>query len=293
MKRVLLTGSTGFVGSRILKEYSGRWQIIAPARSEMQLTDAESIRRILEQAQPEVVIHTAALSSTGYCEEHPEESFAVNVLAAEQIAKGCSALGAKLVFFSSDQVYNGTRQLGAMKETAPLSPVNVYGRHKLEAEQRVLNICPDTVCLRASWMYDWEKPGMKNNTGFWGLLQTVMQKGTPLNLAVREYRGITWVMPVVQAMEKIGHLPGGVYNLGARNHRSTYETGMDCLRILGADREQCGLLKPDAQRWPEFERNLSMNSDLLRRYGVDLGDTVDGFAVFHNALKNEQGGNSV
>ena len=60
--------------------------------------------------------------------------------------------GAKLISFSSDQVYAGVTQPGPLPETLPLSPANTYGRHKLEAEERVLALCPEAVLLRAPWM---------------------------------------------------------------------------------------------------------------------------------------------
>ena len=63
-------------------------------------------------------------------------------------------VGAKLLSCSSDQVYAGVTQRGALAETLPLSPSNVYGQHKLEAEARVLARCPDAVVLRLPWMYD-------------------------------------------------------------------------------------------------------------------------------------------
>lgn len=63
-------------------------------------------------------------------------------------------IGAKLVAFSSDQVYAGVEQSGPLPETIPLKPANVYGQGKLEMEQRVQALCPGAVLLRATWMYD-------------------------------------------------------------------------------------------------------------------------------------------
>ncbi len=294
MQRVFITGGTGFVGSRLVRQYQDKWQITAPGHDLMELTDPESVHRALQQAAPELVIHTAALSDTGWCESHPLASFAVNLEGTVHLAKECAALGAKLVLFSSDQVYNGTRKLGPLAEDAPLDPVNVYGRHKLEAERRALELCPDTVCLRASWMYDFDRPGCKPGTGFWGMLRRSAAGRMPLRLPVREYRGITWVQPVVQAMERMAGLPGGVYNMGAENPLNTYATGLACLEQMGAGEEVLALLEPDAQRWPEFERNLSMDTGRLKQAcGVDLGDTVGSFAACLAAWNEREGGKSV
>ena len=125
MKRVLITGAGGFVGGRLAAYYRDRWDITPLDHKQLDLTDSQAVHAALQAAAPELVIHTAALADTGYCESHPLESFEVNLQAPAALAKECAALGAKLVFLSSDQVYNGTRKLGPLPEDAPLAPVNV------------------------------------------------------------------------------------------------------------------------------------------------------------------------
>lgn len=294
MKRVVITGASGFVGGRLAAHYRDRWDSTPLDHKALDLTDHEAVHAALQAAAPELVIHTAALADTGYCENHPLESFEVNLQAPAALAKECAALGAKLVFFSSDQVYNGTRRLGPLPEDAPLDPVNVYGRHKWEAEQRVLETCPQAVCLRASWMYDFDRPGLKSSTGFWGILRWAAAGKMPLSMALREYRGITWVQPVIEAMEQMAALPGGVYNMGAENRLNTYATALECLGLLGAGEDVLALVRPDTDRWPEFERNLSMDTSRLKTgCGVDLGDTVGSFAACLRAFEEQEGGNVI
>lgn len=93
---------------------------------------------------------------------------------------GCSAKsGAKLVAFSSDQVYTGLTEHGPFDEDTPLSPANVYGRHKQEMEQRVLDILPDAVLLRAAWMYDLPGYGLPIHGNFLlNLLTAAMRQET-------------------------------------------------------------------------------------------------------------------
>ena len=289
MKRVVITGAGGFVGGRLARRYQDQWAITPLDHKQLELTRPEKVHEALTAAAPELVIHTAALADTGYCESHPLESFEVNLQVPVTLARECAALGAKLVLFSSDQVYNGTRWRGPLSEDAPLDPVNVYGRHKWEAEQRVLELCPDAVCLRASWMYDFERPGLKNSTGFWGMLRRSAAGRMPLTVPVREYRGITWVAPVVEAMERMADLPGGVYNMGARNRRNTFDTARECLRRMGAPEPVLELVQPDGERFLEFERNLSMDTTRLKAgCGVDFGDTADSFSACLAAWEQEQ-----
>lgn len=137
-KKILITGSSGFLGSRLAYYYRNKYDLLLPTHNELNVSREDMVKAYLEEQRPEVVIHCAALSHTGYCEQHPEESHRTNVQGTVRMAKACKQTGAKLIFMSSDQVYNGTPLRGALKEEVALQPVNVYGRHKLEAEQRAL-----------------------------------------------------------------------------------------------------------------------------------------------------------
>ena len=160
MKKILISGSSGFVGSRVLHQWQGRAELFTFPRGSLAAADESDIRRFVETVQPDVILHLAALSDTGYCQQHPEESQRANVELPIQMAKAARDTGAKLISFSSDQVYAGVTQPGPLPETLPLSPANTYGQHKLEAEERVLALCPEAVLLRAPWMYDLPGDGL-------------------------------------------------------------------------------------------------------------------------------------
>ena len=145
--KILITGAHGFVGNRLMQDLDDT--VAAPSMRGM---SEEQIRNMIEKSRADVIIHTAAISDVGTCEKDPGASYEANVRLPLFLAK--AAKEQKLICFSSDQVYRGCAGEGPYKEE-DASPCNVYGRHKLEMEQRVLDVKPDAVMLRAEWMYDY------------------------------------------------------------------------------------------------------------------------------------------
>lgn len=282
MKKLLITGASGFVGSRVVERWRNDYIILAPSHTELDITDTISVERYLLEQAPQVVVHLAALSNTWYCEQHPDESYLVNVEGVRNLAAAAACNGAKLILFSSDQVYNGNCESGALNEDVAVTPENVYGRHKLEAEQRALELCPSAVALRATWMYDSERVGMPVHQNFVLNIANAIKERKPLVLPVREYRGITWVRDVVEYLPDTFTLPGGVYNYGVGNTMNTYETACCYCEMLVGLRSG-PLLQPDYERYPLHERNLAMSTEKIFRASggaVCFGSTMDGLRIF-------------
>ena len=227
------------MGSRVLHQWQGCAELITFPRGSLAAADESAIRRFVETVQPDVILHLAALSDTGYCQQHPEESQRANVELPIWMAKAAQDTGAKLISFSSDQVYAGVTQPGPLPETLPLSPANTYGQHKLEAEERVLALCPEAVLLRAPWMYDLPGDGLP------------LRGNLPLNLLQAAFQ-----------------LPGGVYNFGSGNDADMVTTARQFAEALGVQVQ----IEP-----ADFSRNLVMDSSKLAAQGIRFHDTLSSF----------------
>lgn len=267
MKRVLITGSGGFVGARVMRRLADRLTLIPAPRGLMARATEADITRLVAETHPDAILHTAALSDTGYCESHPEESFRANVQLPLWLAGAAAGEGSKLVAFSSDQVYAGVSLNGPLSEDLSLTPANVYGRHKREMEQKVLDVLPDAVLLRATWLYDLPGYGLpiRGNLPL-NLLRAALH-GQPLTFSPGDHRGVTYVNQAVENLLPALDLPGGVYNFGSENDLDMLETAW---RFCSALHISPQLLTGDR------DRNLSMNTAKAQKHGLVFDSTVQG-----------------
>ena len=275
MKKILITGSSGFLGSRLAYYLKDKYDLLLPSHGELNVSREEAVRNYMEEHHPDVVIHCAALSNTWYCEQHREESHRVNVQGTVRISKACKLTGAKLVFMSSDQVYNATPLPGLLKEEDVLQPVNIYGQHKLECEQRTGWNLPESVGLRLTWMYDMPVSHMKLNSNILVNLQKAYNEGNIINAAIHEYRGVTNVWDVVRNIEKAISLPGGIYNFGSGNTLNSYDLHLKAANLLEFKEPEKWII-PDDERFYDEPRNLTMDCSLINEFGIHFPNSTEG-----------------
>ena len=274
--KLLITGASGFLGRRAAAYFAGLGhEVLTPGHALLDITDKTSVREWFRQNRPQAVIHTAAISDTGLCQQRPEWSETVNVTGCVNLAESCRESGSKLLICSSDQVYFGSTVPGPHREAEDLSPANVYGCQKLRAEQLCLAAEPGTVCLRLSWMYDTDSfPGEHGH--FLTAFRTALEDETkPLSWPVHDYRGITYVKYVVENLEKAMELPGGVYNFGSENRESTHHTLKRVLEDVGME-QALKRLTPNEQAFAGSPRDISMDLSKTEAAGITFPTTAEG-----------------
>jgi len=161
MDKILITGTSGLLGSKIVEKAIGHYKVIPtygtkplfPNSVETNITDESDVLLVFNKFRPDIVIHTAAETNVDRCEVDREHARKVNAEGTGNIARICNKMGAKIVYVSTDYVFGGEK--GLYTEEDEPNPISYYGLTKLEGEKYVAEICEDHVIVRTSVLYGW------------------------------------------------------------------------------------------------------------------------------------------
>ena len=162
MVKILVTGSAGFLGKNVFNYLKDKHQLYGISRRTSQTTTHPSditnqtIEQLLNNLNPDIIIHTAALTGVDYCESHKEEAWKTNVLGTENLINWCKKNSKKMIYISTDYVYPGI--LNNYDENSEVNPISVYGITKLEAERKVRALKNWTI-LRPTVIFGYDKGG--------------------------------------------------------------------------------------------------------------------------------------
>jgi dTDP-4-dehydrorhamnose reductase len=149
--RFTVFGASGLLGQALVPKLKDE-QLTALSSKDADIRDASEVRRVIEAARPEWVIVAAAYTDVDGCESNRELAFSVNRDGAVNVARAARDTGARLIFLSSDYVFDGNK--GSPYEADDRrNPMSVYGESKAQAEEQLLQILPDIVIVRTSWLF--------------------------------------------------------------------------------------------------------------------------------------------
>lgn len=149
--KAMIFGATGLLGKALVREWTGD-EVIGMGSGAVDIRDAARVREVVRESKPEWIVLAAAYTDVDGCEAHADAAMSVNRDGAVNVAQAAKQAGAKLLFLSSDYVFDG-------KKTSPYevsdarNPQSVYGRSKAEAEVRLLEVLPEACIARTSWLF--------------------------------------------------------------------------------------------------------------------------------------------
>ena len=161
----LVIGASGLVGSHILGVIRSSGQNARAAYRNTVIADgfrvdiahADEVNGLFRAVHPKIVYLPAALTNVDYCELNPQETYRINVRGVENVVKACNAVCAKIVYFSSDYIFDGLS--GPYEETDTVNPISEYGRQKLAAEHYIALFAEQYIIIRTTVVYGWESQG--------------------------------------------------------------------------------------------------------------------------------------
>ena len=151
-KLILLTGANGQVGFELARSLQGWGHVVALDRSGLDLADSEQIRRVVRELSPALIVNAAAYTAVDAAESDVAAAMRLNAEAPDILAQEAKRLGALLVHYSTDYVFDGSKD-GPYEEDDAANPLNVYGKSKFAGEQAIAASGCAHLILRTSWVY--------------------------------------------------------------------------------------------------------------------------------------------
>jgi len=213
--KTLIIGASGCLGGILAEDFVS----LGPSRGtycshplqglvHLDATDSAETRRVIEEFSPALVLHCGAFAHVDGCEEKPAESYRVNVEGTRNVVEALRGSPAKYVFFSSDYVFDG--QAGPYREDDPPNPIQVYGRHKLDAERLIQDRLDNFLIVRVHGVFGWERQG-KN---FVVRLIDLLSLGKTMTVPSDQIGSPTYAPNLSDALRELIQKDGrGVYHL--------------------------------------------------------------------------------
>ncbi len=232
--KILLTGKTGQVGYQLERSLQGLGEVVALNSSQMNLAELDQVREVIRRVKPDLIVNPAAYTAVDLAEREPDVAMRINGDAPGVMAEEAKSLGAAMIHYSTDYVFDGSKQGAYMEDDSP-NPVNVYGSSKLAGERAVQAAGIPHLILRTSWVY-----GMHGKN----FLRTVMrlaQERDELRIVADQFGAPTWSRTIADTTAHIvarlqstandknagierdaWQRHSGIYHLTAQGHTTWY-----------------------------------------------------------------------
>ena len=242
MNKILQIGTNGQVGWELLRTCAPLGEVVALDYPDVDLSDYVGLKRLVQEVKPNIILNAAAYTNVDKAESEPEKARAINAIGPGVLAEEAKKLGAVLVHYSTDYVFDGTKG-SPYVETDPTNPLNVYGQTKLEGEQAIAASGCANLVLRTSWVYSLRQGGFVTKVLQWARTQEVMhvvddQISSPTS--ARMLAEITALILAQGRNDVVGYLQekGGLYHCAGSGSCSRYEWARAILEMDPKKEEQ-------------------------------------------------------
>ncbi|MGZ7049167.1 MAG: dTDP-4-dehydrorhamnose reductase [Methanobacterium sp.] len=238
---IFVTGGSGLLGSKFTRDYFN-YDIIRTFNANpenkcisLNITDEKDTLNKIRSANPDLVIHSAALTNVDYCEDHRREAFEINVKGTQNIVKACEKVGSKLIYVSTDFVFDGEK--GMYEEGDKTNPLGYYALTKLQGEESVQNSVLDYAITRLSVSYGFHR---RSNFVTWVIDE--LKDGNEINVVTDQYNSPTLADNVTEAIIKIFEKDKeGIYHTSGSERINRFDFAKNIAEVFNLDK---GLINP-------------------------------------------------
>lgn len=282
MLKILVTGGSGLLGSKIVGAAKDKFNVVPthntaslfPNSIKMDITAEGEVSRILSEFKPDAVIHTAAETNVDKCETDKEHAWRVNIEGTKNIAAACNEMGVKLVYVSTDYVFDGEK--GLYKEDDEPNPINYYGRTKLEGERFVQENSDNWCIARASVIYGWSRG--KENFATW--LINNLSKGVQVKALIDQHVSPTLNVNLADMLLEIATKKfTGILHTAGASRASRYDFAVELAKAFRFDlklvkQSQMNEMSWNARRPKDSSLNVSRCASLLNSKPLEISEAL-------------------
>jgi dTDP-4-dehydrorhamnose reductase len=264
--KILLLGQHGQVSQALQQSLGRHIELTVLGREQLDLTEPHEIRQQVLQQRPALIINAAAHTAVDQAESEPELAFAINATAPGILAEAAAELGAPLIHYSTDYVFDGSKATPYHEANTP-NPLSVYGRSKLAGEQAITAVGSAHLILRTSWVYS------QHGKNFLLTMQRLLQERDSLNVVDDQIGAPTWAGTIAHTTAQLierWHTgqsgPWGVYHMTAKGQASWFDFAKEIAAHLQSKGKRVAELHPiPSSAYPTpAQRPLNSRLDCLR-----------------------------
>lgn len=281
---VLLLGGGGFLGKKLKTVLlNDAHNITAPPYSELDIRDACRLNKVFEESRPEVVLLAAAMTNVDGCEKDKEKAYEVNVFGTRNVVNACSRHDAKLVFFSTDFVFDGVG--GSYEEDNPPNPLSYYAKTKRWGEEEIIRSSCDYIIERVSVLYGYNDASDKLSFVKWviGSLNAHM----PIHVVTDQYSCPALIDEIASAtLSLLLKKEKGIFHVAGSECLSRFDFALTVADVFHLDNT---LIAPTTSETLSQiairPRNSCLSIEKIKKRGIRMSDTKTGLAFMKGCMK--------
>jgi len=241
--KILIFGADGMLGTDLVKVLEKDFDILKSLEKDLDITDRKRVEEFVISARPQWTINAAAYTDVDACESNQKKAFQINAEGPKNIAFASAKAKSKLIHFSTDYVFDGTKKEPYTEEDTP-NPINVYGASKLEGEKNIRSAMKDYIIVRTEWLFG------KNGKNFVDTICKLLQERDELKVVNDQIGSPTYTVDLANAVKKLidVNAPFGIYNICNNGYCSWYDFACEIAKLK--DKTLVKILPVSSEEFP-------------------------------------------